>query len=147
MRKEIPEKTMERVKRKNKRCSRGKGAKMTEIEKKKGRLKEYAESKSEEERLKLELEALGEEKTEWTEEEKRMQQGIKEKIHMERTDNLKRFDMIRKAIGEMPEQRERDILTYRYLNGMKWGEIEEKMGYEHAQIMRIHRKALCNVKI
>lgn len=115
---------------------------MTEIEKKKGRLKEYVESKSEEERLKLELEALGEEKTEWTEEEKRMQQDIKEKIHMERTDNLKRFDRIRKAIGEIPEQRERDILTYRYLNGMKWKEIAKKMGYERRQLTRIYNKAL-----
>ena len=118
-----------------------------DIEKKKKKMQEYAESKREVERLEMELEALGEEKAEWTEEEKRMQQSIKEEISRKRVENIKRFDTLQKAIGEIPNQTEREILTYRYIKGMKWGEISVITKYEHTQTMRIHRRALYNIKI
>lgn len=118
-----------------------------DIEKKKKKMREYAEGKREVERLELELEALGEEKETWTAEEKRMQQGIKEKISKKRLENIKRFDELQKAIGEIQNQTEREILTYRYIKGMKWGEISTMTKYEHTQTMRIHKRALHNISI
>lgn len=56
------------------------------------------------------------------------------------------FDLINK-IESMKDESEKDLLTYRYINGLKWQEIANKMGYSLQHIHRIHKKAVCNFKM
>ena len=42
---------------------------------------------------------------------------------------------------------ERDVLHYRYIKGLEWWEIAEKMGYSERQIHRYHGKALAHFYI
>ena len=54
---------------------------------------------------------------------------------------------IRNRINAVKNQSEREVLTYRYIRGMKWGDIARKMKYERESVIRIHGKALINFKI
>jgi DNA-directed RNA polymerase specialized sigma subunit len=47
----------------------------------------------------------------------------------------------------MEDENEKDVLTYRYLRGMKWEDIAVKMGYSWRRIHYIHSKALENFRI
>ncbi len=52
-----------------------------------------------------------------------------------------------RAIEEMADERERQILTYRYIQCLKWEEIAIKMNVEWAQVHRIHARALEHFKM
>ncbi len=52
-----------------------------------------------------------------------------------------------RAIEEMADERERQILTYRYIQCLKWEEIAIKMHMEWAQVHRIHARALEHFKM
>ncbi len=52
-----------------------------------------------------------------------------------------------RAIEELPDERERQILTYRYIQCLKWEEIAIKMHMEWAQVHRIHARALEHFKM
>jgi hypothetical protein len=47
----------------------------------------------------------------------------------------------------MEDENEKDVLTYRYLRGMKWEEIAIKMEYTYRNIIKIHGRALSNFTI
>lgn len=51
------------------------------------------------------------------------------------------------AIEEVPDERERQILTLRYIKCLKWEEIAVEMHVEWAQVHRIHAKALKHFEI
>lgn len=51
------------------------------------------------------------------------------------------------AIEEIPDERERSVLTLRYIKGLKWEEIALEMHVEWAQVHRIHAKALKHFNI
>jgi RNA polymerase sigma factor (sigma-70 family) len=51
------------------------------------------------------------------------------------------------AIEEMNDERERTILTLRYIKGLKWEEIAVQLHVERAQVHRIHAKALKHFNI
>ncbi len=46
------------------------------------------------------------------------------------------------VVRRLPDDRYRDILTLRYLNGYSWGRVAEEMGYESNYIWRVHGHAL-----
>lgn len=48
------------------------------------------------------------------------------------------------CIDRLPLANERAVLRYRYLCGMKWEDIAEKMNYSLMQLHRIHARALTN---
>ena len=50
--------------------------------------------------------------------------------------------IIEYEISLMPDDRHRDILTWRYLNGWGWNEIADAMHYDRRQITRMHGEAL-----
>lgn len=51
------------------------------------------------------------------------------------------------AINDLKDEDERQVLTLRYIAGMKWEKIAVEMHIEWAQVHRIHARALRNVKI
>lgn len=57
------------------------------------------------------------------------------------------FEQVRDCIEALEDEREKLLLTYRYLRGLKWEEICVKMDYKWRQVHRIHARALKNLKM
>ncbi len=51
------------------------------------------------------------------------------------------------AVENVPNERERQVLTLRYIKCLKWEEIAVEMHVEWAQVHRIHANALKHFKI
>lgn len=66
--------------------------------------------------------------------EKELKQRIRELIRTRR-----RIDRVIRAVEDSTL---REVLERRYIDGTKWEEISETMGYEKRWIMRLHKKAL-----
>ena len=60
---------------------------------------------------------------------------------------IKDYQDIVERIKKLKSENEKDVLFYRYIRGMDWWEIAEKMKFSERQIFRIHGKALANFKI
>lgn len=54
---------------------------------------------------------------------------------------------IKKRIDKLKSTNEKDVLFYRYIKGMGWWEIAEKMKFSERQIYRFHGKALKNLEV
>lgn len=65
----------------------------------------------------------------------------------ERYHRIKDYQDIVGRIKKLKSENEKDVLFYRYIRGMDWWEIAEKMKFSERQIFRIHGKALANFKI
>lgn len=61
--------------------------------------------------------------------------------------NVEIYNNIFQAIENVPDERERQVLTLRYIKCLKWKAIELEMHVEWAQVHRIHVKALQHFKI
>lgn len=72
---------------------------------------------------------------------------IERDIIRERYKSVQRFILVRKAIEEMGNEKEKNILTYRYLRGYDWDVISRKTGYCIQWVHKIHAKALAHFKI
>lgn len=71
---------------------------------------------------------------------------IRELIH-ERYLRIKTYQAIARQIKHMKSRNESDVLFYRYISGLGWWEIAEKMEFSERQIFRIHGKALAHFEI
>lgn len=60
---------------------------------------------------------------------------------------VKGYKEINNQIEMLQDDRERDVLHYRYIKGLDWWEIAEKMKYTERHVLRIHGKALIHFKI
>ena len=49
---------------------------------------------------------------------------------------------IEEAIAFVEDWKLRQLLRYRYIDGMKWEQIEAQMNYEKTQVWRLHGQAL-----
>ena len=56
-----------------------------------------------------------------------------------------REDAVR-TIDMLPQGAERELLRYRYLCGLTWEKIAERMNYEVRQIYRLHGRALQHIE-
>lgn len=70
-----------------------------------------------------------------------------EKLKSERLEKVKRYSDISRRIKAMENDNEKEVLTLRYINGLKWEEICLRMQYSWQHIHRIHAKALENFKM
>lgn len=75
-----------------------------------------------------------------------LDQMIQELID-ERYMRIKTYQQIAGQIKKLRSENEKDVLFYRYIKGLDWWEIAEKMGYSERQVHRFHGKALANFKI
>lgn len=69
------------------------------------------------------------------------------KMIQERNRRIGTYTDIFQAIENVPDERERLVLTLRYIKCLKWEEIAVKMHVEWAQVHRIHAKALKHLNI
>ena len=60
---------------------------------------------------------------------------------------IEQYSKIFRDIELLDDERERQVLTYRYLRGYAWEKICMKMGYSWKQVHRIHGQALRDFKI
>lgn len=55
-------------------------------------------------------------------------------------------DKAKEIIAAIPDNRYRDILTWRYFGGYKWDDIADMMGHERMWVWRLHGEALTAAK-
>lgn len=60
---------------------------------------------------------------------------------------IKKYREVLAKVQEIVDEDERKILAYRYINLLKWRDIQEKLGMKERQVYRIHTRALKNLKI
>ena len=65
----------------------------------------------------------------------------------ERYCRIKDYQEIVGRIKRLKSENETDVLFYRYIRGMDWWEIAEKMKFSERQIYRFHGKALAHFEI
>ena len=47
----------------------------------------------------------------------------------------------------MKDEDEQEVLRMRYIKGMKWEYIAEKMNYSYSGTLKLHERALVNIEI
>ena len=57
------------------------------------------------------------------------------------------FCNVREAIERLEDKREKDVLFYRYIKGLRCWEIGEKMGRSERWVLKVHGNALEHLKI
>ena len=136
--------------------------KMTENEKKKEFLMSYQKEKRRVRRLEEQLEELRQNKMSPSATNDGMPHGtdkkdlsdyavkvdeIEQELVAARYSRICAFQEVQKRIEAMEDEREKDLLTYRYLKGLKWEEICVRMDYKWRQVHRIHAMAIKNLKM
>lgn len=64
-----------------------------------------------------------------------------------KNEKINTYNNIFHAIEEIPDERERTVLTLRYIKGLKWEEIAVELHVEWAHVHRIHASALRHFNI
>ena len=72
---------------------------------------------------------------------------LERNLKEERYNRYKDFKEIARRIKRIKSENEKDVLFYRYIKGMDWWEIAEKMKFSERQIYRFHGKALAHLKL
>lgn len=72
-----------------------------------------------------------------------IQRNVEDKI----SDMLQIKEEISMAIDQLENGEERLLLRYRYLHGLSWEEIEQKMFVSKSTVHRIHGSALQNLSV
>lgn len=54
---------------------------------------------------------------------------------------------IANQINSVVSENEKDVLFYRYINGLDWWEIAEKMNYSERWVLKLHGKALAHFQL
>ena len=72
---------------------------------------------------------------------------LEDEIIAARYSRICAFQEVQKRIEAMEDEREKDLLTYRYIRGLKWEEICVRMDYKWRQVHRIHAMAIKNLKM
>ena len=65
----------------------------------------------------------------------------------ERLEKVRCYQKIERQISQMENEDEQEVLRLRYILGMKWEEVDVKMGYSWKQTHRIHSSAIKNFKM
>ncbi len=65
----------------------------------------------------------------------------------ERRKRVSAYKDIVGRIKRLHSENELDVLFYRYIKGLEWWEIAEKMGYSERQIHRYHGNALAHISV
>ncbi|QJU16416.1 sigma-70 family RNA polymerase sigma factor [Blautia pseudococcoides] len=73
--------------------------------------------------------------------------GLEREIVSERYQRIMKYQEIKTCIDSLEDSRENDVLFYRYVKGLDWWKIAEKMGYTERWILKLHGKALAHLEI
>ena len=72
---------------------------------------------------------------------------LERKLKDERYNRIMEYKDIAGRIKRIKSENEKDVLFYRYIKGMDWWEIADKMKFSERQIYRFHGKALAHLKL
>lgn len=72
---------------------------------------------------------------------------IEREIIAARYERICAFQRVQQTIEKMDHEQEKDLLTYRYIDGNSWEEIAVKMGHSWRHTLRLHGKALEKFKM
>ena len=70
---------------------------------------------------------------------------LERQLMEERTREIRTYQDIVRRIKLLRSENELDVLFYRYIRGLDWWEIAQKMGYTQRRLYQIHEKALENL--
>lgn len=70
-----------------------------------------------------------------------------EELKEERLEKIKIYREIEMRIRCMKDEDEQEVLRMRYIKGMKWEDIAEKMNYSYSGTLKLHGRALANIEI
>jgi hypothetical protein len=73
--------------------------------------------------------------------------SLVEKLGTEKESCIESYISIEKQIKEIKNEDENDVLFYRYVKGLRFWEIAEKMEYSEQWIHKLHGKALEHLKM
>ena len=73
--------------------------------------------------------------------------NLERKLTAEKSERIASYNDITERIEHLKNENEKDVLFYRYIKGMEWWEIAEKMKFSERQIFRIHGKGLAHLSI
>ena len=79
--------------------------------------------------------------TDWTDADIRLLELIDE-VEAEKNALVDLRREIMAAIAGVADERYRELLEYRYVNGWTWQRVAEEMNYSKRQIYRLHEKAV-----
>ena len=65
-----------------------------------------------------------------------------DRLNKEREQYRQEIKQGQEIIKRVPNQIYQEILTYRYLDYLKWSEVAQKIGYSERRTMTLHKKAL-----
>lgn len=71
--------------------------------------------------------------------------SLERDLEKEHENRAQVYEQIKGAINSLEDTKEQDILFYRYIKGMLWWEIAQKMGYTERWVMKLHGHALANL--
>ena len=72
---------------------------------------------------------------------------IEQELVAARHSRICAFQEVQRRIEAMEDEIEKDLLTYRYLKGLKWEEVAVRMGYSWRKIHYLHSDALEHFEI
>lgn len=72
---------------------------------------------------------------------------LERKLIKERYERIVTYQDITCRVKKLKSENEKDVLFYRYIAGLAWWEIAEKMSFSERQIFRIHGKALAHFQL
>lgn len=73
--------------------------------------------------------------------------SLEKKLEMEKSKCIESYISIENQIKTVKNEDENDVLFYRYVKGLRWWEIAEKMDYTEQWIHKLHGKALEHLKL
>lgn len=73
--------------------------------------------------------------------------ALERSLISERCRRVKCYTEITEALEGIKNENEKDVLFYRYIKGMEWWEIAEKMSYSDRWIRKLHGRALAHLTI
>lgn len=72
---------------------------------------------------------------------------LEEQAYQEGIEQLRVYKEASWKIKQLEDENERDVLFYRYIKGLGWWEIAEKMGYTERWVTELHGRALKHLKL
>ena len=72
---------------------------------------------------------------------------LERKLIDERYRRIMTYKDIARRIKSLRSENEKDVMFYRYIKGLDWWEIADKMGYSERHITRIHGRALVHFEL
>ena len=73
--------------------------------------------------------------------------SLERELVQERYRRVVTYKDIADRIKRLRSENEKDVLFYRYVKGLEWWEIAEKMNYSERWVLKLHGKALAHFEL